>query len=168
MPSPLSLPPVPPRIREEYASSDLEKWFRLLRAYLLAHLPTVPTAAVTSLGPLTLGAGAVGTAASAVAPASALFRVDWGLQLLNSSATPDTVRAWLRVNGADIAASSGVGTVPQGSLLLSRSLQLQLSKSDVVEVRWSTASGSSSLTTVAAGVGPSSPAALLSLALLDA
>jgi hypothetical protein len=174
MPDPLNLSPVPPRIQQEYAGQDLERWFRQLRAFLLAHLPAAPTLQSTLTGPFALAAGASGAAASAIAPASGLFNFQFSLQAQNTSTAADTLTVWLRVNGTDIPNSAGVATVhpkhgsTPGALVFGWNFLQRLAKGDTVELLWSTASGTSTLLTYPAGVGPASPAVIFTLTLADA
>jgi len=100
-----------------------------------------------------------------------LYRVFCSLQFSNSSASADDVSVWMRYNGADIAGSAGLATVPSkhgavnGNLLVTRNdLFLLVTANDYLELYWQTTGGTTSIATFPASgapVYPSSPGVVL-------
>jgi len=107
----------------------------------------------------------VGTPTSRIVfNASGLTTVTFSIQLTNPSASEDAVYVWLRKNGADVAATSSVITVPKkhgaidGAAILTVNFYQEYEAGDYLQLYWLTVSGTSQITTIAATTSPAKPA----------
>ena len=92
-----------------------------------------------------------------------IYNVQWSGQFENTSSQDANVRVWFRINGVDVAGSTGLFTVPSkhgshnGTHLIGWNFILNLFANDYVELYWSTTATTTSIKTYAAGTSPVSP-----------
>ena len=93
-----------------------------------------------------------------------IYNLQLSVQLLNFTTTDDNVTIWLKKNGADVPASSGVvqvlskhGSAP-GAIIASWNYLLDLAATDYVQLAWSSTTGDSLVATYPAGTSPTRPA----------
>lgn len=107
----------------------------------------------------------IGTPSSRIVfDADGLTTVTVSIQFTNSSATADDVFVWLRKNGVNGAYTSSTVTVPSkhgssdGAALLTVNFHEFYNPGDYLELYWTTALGTSSITTIPASTSPARPA----------
>ena len=92
-----------------------------------------------------------------------IYNVQWSGQFENTSSQDANVRVWFRINGVDVAGSTGLFTVPSkhgshnGTHLIGWNFILKLFANDYVELYWSTTDTDVTIKTYAASASPAYP-----------
>jgi len=92
-----------------------------------------------------------------------VYNVQWSGQFQNSSTSLHDVRVWIRLNGTDVAGSTGYISVPNshggtdGHTVQAWNYVLNLAAGDYIEFVWTASSTTVTLQTYAAGTSPTSP-----------
>jgi len=93
-----------------------------------------------------------------------IYNIQFSIQLSNPSTADDNVTIWYKQNGADVANSAGIATVPAkygsipGATVFGWNEFFELNANDYLQLYWTTDSGNTTLATYAAGVSPTHPA----------
>lgn len=105
----------------------------------------------------------VSSGSKLVAAYAGTYNVQFSVQLQNTDTQLDDVSIWLRVNGTDVAGSTGLISVPNkhgavnGHAVQAWNYFVQLNANDYVQLVWSTASGLTSIQYYAAATTPTRP-----------
>ena len=131
---------------------------------------TQSIASTTTAYPITLNSTAfangviIGTTTSQiVAQYPGLYNLQFSAQLDNSDVADQDVQIWLRQNGSDVAASTGVVSIPSkhggvnGHTIVAWNYIVQASANDYFEFYWQSSSTNVTLKTYAAGASPTTP-----------
>lgn len=133
---------------------------------------TQSIASVTTAYPITLNTDDYvngvtrGTPTSRIVFANAgLYNIQWSGQFQNTSVSLQDVRVWIRLNGTDVAGTTGYLSVPNshggtdGHMIAAWNYVLNLAAGDYIEFYWSSTSTAVTLQPYAAGTSPVSPTA---------
>lgn len=89
-----------------------------------------------------------------------LYNLQFSVQLENSDVADQDVNIWLRINGVDVAGSTGLVSVPgkhgaiHGHALVGWNFVLRIGAGQYVEIIWSPSSANVTIPYYAAAVGP--------------
>ena len=94
---------------------------------------------------------------------SGIYNLQWSGQFQNTDTQLHDASIWLRVNGSDLAGSTGLVSIPNkhggvdGHTIISWNYFVQLNADDYVELWWSVTSALVTLEAYAAGTAPTRP-----------
>ena len=94
---------------------------------------------------------------------SGVYNFQWSGQFVTSSNSTQDVYVWIRINGVDVAGSTGVIYVPSrhggvdGHIIAGWNFLLSLTANDYVELVWGGSSTTITIATIAAASSPTRP-----------